>query len=111
MVRYYGYYSSVARGIRKKADIDDKIPCILEPGLAGKAIRKNWAELIQKIYEIDPLTCPACRGRMSVIAFIHDQDVIRKIPTHLNLWDVKRKPPSRAPPIDDFPAYDDQQGP
>ncbi len=48
-----------------------------------------------------------------VIAFIHDGDVIRKILKHLNLWDVKRKPPARAhaPPIDDFPAYDEHSGP
>ena len=50
---------------------------------------------------------------MRVIAFIHDQDVIRKILEHLNLWDVKRKPPPRAnaPPIDGFPLYDKTPGP
>jgi transcriptional regulator with GAF, ATPase, and Fis domain len=31
---------------------------------------KNWARLIQKIYEVDPLTCPKCQGRMRIIAFI-----------------------------------------
>jgi len=31
MVRYYGYYSNVARGKRKKAAVDDQVPCILEP--------------------------------------------------------------------------------
>jgi len=36
MVRYYGYYSNVARGKRKKAGEDDKIPCILEPELSDK---------------------------------------------------------------------------
>ena len=109
MVRYYGYYSNAARGKRKKADIDDKIPCILEPELTGKAFRQNWARLIQKIYEVDPLICSKCQGRMRVIAFIHDEDVIRKILTHLNLWDVKRKPPTRAhaPPIDSFPLHDE----
>ena len=63
MVRYYGYYSNVARGKRKKADDDDKIPCILQPKLTDGAFRKNWAPfisasggLIQKIYKIDPLT-------------------------------------------------------
>lgn len=30
MVRYYGYYSNVARGKRKKQDQDDLIPSILE---------------------------------------------------------------------------------
>jgi|GEM_PF-2054219 len=39
--RYYGYYSNVSRGKRKKAGIDDKIPGILKTELsnlpAGKA--------------------------------------------------------------------------
>ena len=85
MARYYGYYSNVARGKRKKADADDKIPCILEPELTDNAFRKNWARLIQKIYEVDPLTCAKCKGQMRLIAFIHDQDVICKILEHLNL--------------------------
>jgi len=113
MVRYYGYYSNAARGKRKKADVDDKIPCILEPELTDKTYRKNWARLIQKIYEVDPLTCAKCQGRMRVIAFIHDQDVIRKILEHLNLWDVKRKPfpCAHAPPIDSFPLHDEPPAP
>ncbi len=114
MVRYYGYYSNAARGKRKKADSDDKIPCILEPELTGKAFRKNWARLIQKIYEVDPLICSNCQGKMRVIAFIHDEDVIRKILKHLGLWDVKRKLPPRAhgPPFnDDSLEYDETPGP
>ena len=47
MVRYYGHYSSVARGKRKKANEDDKIPCILEPELTDRDFRRNWARLIQ----------------------------------------------------------------
>jgi hypothetical protein len=27
----------------------------------------NWARLIQKIYEVDPLTCPKCQGKMRII--------------------------------------------
>jgi len=52
-------------------------------------------------------------GRMRVIAFIHDQDVIRKILEHLNLWDVKRKPFPRlhAPSIDGFSLYDEPPAP
>ncbi|RZB37986.1 MAG: hypothetical protein SRB2_00693 [Desulfobacteraceae bacterium Eth-SRB2] len=96
MVRYYGYYSNVARGKRKKADADDKIPCILEPELTDMAFRKNWARLIQKIYEVDPLTCPKCQGSMGVTAFIEHEDVIKKILRHLGLWEVKRKPSPQA---------------
>jgi hypothetical protein len=113
MVRYYGYYSNVARGKRKKADADDKIPCILEPELTDKVFRRNWARLIQKIYEVDPLLCPKCSSEMRVIAFIEDPDVIKKILKHLDLWVIKRKPRpvANAPPIDAFPAYDKQPGP
>jgi len=49
MVRYYGYYSNVSRGRRKKADQDGLVPCILQPEESSKEYRKNWARLIQKI--------------------------------------------------------------
>jgi len=58
MVRHYGYCSNVARGKRQQKGLDDAIPYILEPQGNEKAFRKNWARLIQKIYEIDPLVCP-----------------------------------------------------
>jgi hypothetical protein len=56
MVRYYGHYSNVSRGRRKKENRDALIPSILEPDKDSKAYRKNWARVIQKIYEADPLT-------------------------------------------------------
>jgi hypothetical protein len=113
MVRYYGYYSNVSRGKRKKAQTDNQLPCILEPELSPKEFRKNWARLIQKIYEVDPLTCAKCQGSMRVIAFIEDEDIVKKILKHLGMWEVKRKPRPRAnaPPIDVFPVYDEQPGP
>ena len=43
MARYYGFDSNVARGKRKKTDINDKIPCFFEPELTGKTSRRNWA--------------------------------------------------------------------
>ncbi len=49
MVRYYGYYSNVSRGRRKKANTDELIPTVLEPELTSKVFRRNWARLIQKI--------------------------------------------------------------
>ena len=113
MVRYYGYYNNAARGKRKKADVDDKIPCILGPELTGTAFRKNWARLIQKIYEVNPLICPKCQGRMRVVSFIEDSDVIRKILKHLNLWDLQRppRPVAHAPPTQVFPTYDEHPAP
>jgi hypothetical protein len=77
MVRYYGYYSNVSRGKRKQESQDEWIPCILEPDEFSKESRRNWARLIQKIYEADPLTCPKCSGKMKVISVIEDEDVTR----------------------------------
>jgi hypothetical protein len=41
---------------------------------------KNWARLIQKIYEIDPLSCPKFSGALKIISVIDDEDVIKKDP-------------------------------
>jgi hypothetical protein len=60
-VRYYGYYSNVSRGKRKETE-DDGVPGILEADKSSKEYRKNWARLIQKIYEVDPLTLPEVSG-------------------------------------------------
>ena len=45
----------MARGKRKKNDQDERIPSILEPDGSSKEYRRNWARLIQKIYEVDSL--------------------------------------------------------
>jgi hypothetical protein len=106
-------YEEIFKYIDTSSVDDDKIPCILEPELSTWAFRRNWARLIQKIYEVDPLLCPKCSGAMRVIAFIEAPGVIRKILKHLNLWDIKRKPQplANAPPIDILPLYDDPPGP
>jgi len=40
--------------------------------------RRQWARLIAKVFEVDPLRCP-CGGTMRVIAFLLNPAVIRKI--------------------------------
>ncbi len=45
MVRYYGYYSNVCRGRRKKQNQDALIHDILERDEDSQAYRKNWAKL------------------------------------------------------------------
>ena len=96
MVRYYGHYSNVKRGKRKKEVKDEIIPCIIEESGVSPAKRKAWARLIQKIYEVDPLTCPKCRGPMKIIAFIEREEIIEKILKYLGLWLVKTRPPPRT---------------
>ena len=70
--------------------------CILQSEESSKEYRKNWARLIQKIYEVDPLTCAKFKGRMWVMAFMKDQDVIEETVKHLGLLEVKPRPPAKA---------------
>jgi hypothetical protein len=93
MVRYYGHHSNASRGPRQKKNLDDLIPSILEPG--DLKPNRTWARLIQKIYEVDPLTCPMCQGQMRILAFIEDEEVIEKMLKHLGLWDLKVRPPPK----------------
>lgn len=71
--------------------------------------------MIQKIYEVDPLTCPKCQGAMKVISFIQDSEIIKKILKPLDLWDLKSKPlpKANAPPknIEPHLNYSDCQLP
>jgi hypothetical protein len=108
MVRYYSYYSNVARGKRQKEDNDKAIPCILEPQGNVKAFRKRWARLIHKIYEVDSLVCPKCKDAMMIISFIEDMSVIRDILQHLGPWLVRsrRQPKIHASSIREYAACD-----
>ena len=111
--RYYGFYSNKSRGLRKKAGTDDQVPALIDSDISRKAFRKNWARLIQKIYNVNPLLCPKCSGSMRIISLIDDAEIIKKILKHLGLWDVKHKPPARAngPPTESFIIYDESSSP
>ena len=64
----------------------------------GRALRRSWAQLIKRIYEVDPLVCPSCGAEMKVIAFITEHDVVDKILRHLKRRDEEgrgRGPPGR----------------
>jgi hypothetical protein len=49
--------------------------------------------MIRKVYEVDPLTCAKCGGKMCVIAFITEFSVADRIIHHLKLAFVASKPP------------------
>ena len=55
----------------------------------------TWAALIKAVFEVDPLKCPKCGGTMKIVSFIEEEDVIRDILKHCNLW---KEMPSRSPP-------------
>jgi hypothetical protein len=70
-------------------------------------LNRSWARLIQKIYEVDPLICPVCRGQMKIIAFIEDYKVVKKILDYLGIYEFgnKRAPPKAAEDPDEFDGY------
>ena len=108
LVRYYGWYSYVARGKRRRRDEAhiDATPADGRhvPSVSGdrdrspdvRALRRSWAQLIKRVYEVDPLVCPKCGGEMRIIAFIIDHDVVDAILRHLAKAEA-RSP--RGPPI------------
>jgi len=53
---------------------------------------KGWAEMIRKVYEVDPMVCPQCGGQMKAIAFLTDYAVVDKIINHLKLTFVADRP-------------------
>jgi hypothetical protein len=74
------------------------------PRLAPTEASRRWAALLQQIFEVDPLACPACHGTMRIVAFITQASVINRILTHLRTraapaaYPGARSPPStRAP--------------
>ena len=105
LIRYYGWYSNKARGLRKKAAAAPSLPSpVLGRGAAIRSpgegidvtalvppptqassltsqVSPTWAMLIKRVYEVDPLECPKCSGAMKVVAFIEppQADVIERI--------------------------------
>jgi hypothetical protein len=61
----------------KKVGREEAIPCILEPQGDAKVFRRHWARLIQKIYEVDPLVCPKCKGALfrNVVHDLHQAEI------------------------------------
>lgn len=52
--------------------------------------------MIRKVYEVDPLLCPACGGQMFIISFIEDHKVIDKIIAHLKITFMAERPPPQC---------------
>jgi hypothetical protein len=93
MIRYYGLYSNAHRRKMHKAGFDPLYPIITEEG-PTYVPSKGWAEMIRKVYEVDPLLCPSCGGRMRILSFIEEPKTIDRIIRHLELtFEAARPPP------------------
>ena len=91
-VRYYGLYANAHRGKVKKASRAAFPLRIVEEELRPIP-SKGWAEMIRKVYEVDPMVCPQCGSQMKVISFLTDYAVVDRIIDHLKLTFIADKPP------------------
>jgi hypothetical protein len=91
-VRYYGLYANAHRGKIRKASLA-AFPLRMVEEELRPIPSKGWAEMIRKVYEVDPLICPRCGGRMKVVAFLTDYAVVDRIIDHLKLTFVTERPP------------------
>jgi hypothetical protein len=72
-------------------DARARLPAFVAPA-APPPCRTAWADLLQRVFEVDALRCPACGGRMQILSAITEPDVARRILECLDM-------PSRAPPL------------
>jgi Putative transposase. len=114
LIRRYGLYSSRIKGRWEEMDYiaerapqgwraehdqnvgSDQEPVEFSPfpdseGVCSLARKSAWARLLARVYEVDPLVCPACGSQMKVIAVIQDIDEIKHILRHL--IKIGRAPP------------------
>lgn len=82
LVHFYGAYANRVRSATPRCGDSAQKQAEDEPSPPRRALRKRWAELIYKIYEVDPLTCRQCGTQMKIIAFITEPAVIRRILDH-----------------------------
>jgi hypothetical protein len=67
--------------------------------------RLSWAELMQRVFARDVLECPACGGRMRVIAAIEQPSVIEAILRSQGL--ATRAPPTAPARANELPLFAD----
>jgi len=116
-LRYYGAASStIRRGGRKgrlaatPGDAQRTIgagevpegpaaPEEAEESTYVKARRRTWAQLLARVYGVDALKCGRCGGRMKIISWITDAEVIERILRHRGEWGRTRGPPAESAPV------------
>ena len=106
LVRYHGVLApnaSERKQIVPAPTVADK-PSLEPTAVAtpqARAHRRTWACLLARIFDIDGTLCPACGGRMRIIAALTDSVSIRHylkgvgLPAEPPTIDPPRPPPQR----------------
>jgi hypothetical protein len=99
---YHGVFASTSP-LRKKVAANAKnlasqtMPDMREAVEKVEKVSSNWAKLIARIYEVNPLTCTGCGKNIRIISFVTHREAIWRILKGIGLEAV-------VPEFD--PAYD-----
>ena len=111
LIRYHGVLAAHAR-LRQRVVAQAKRPSEPEPpdSAAGSpppgptapprpGRYLSWAELLRRVFEIDVLECPACGGRMRILATLTEETSIASFLRGIGVSsEVPRFAPARSPP-------------
>ena len=100
-VRYYGAYATRRRVWWRGGGgvLVDAPAATVSTESAGdwpalRARKRRWTELLRLVFKVEVEVCPRCSGAMSIVAFITEQAVVRRILAHLD----RRQVDARAGP-------------
>ena len=102
--RYWGFYSNAARGKRYREAAEGSEKPIADPSededLASwkKRRRISWAQLIRKVFEVDPMLCSFCGAKLEVLSFTLELGTIRKFLASIDCPSQEPEPLGHSPP-------------
>jgi hypothetical protein len=74
-------------------------PREIDPSSIPRFSRLPWAVLLKRVFLVDVLECPKCKGRMKILAAVTAPASVRRILDHLGLpSEVPRLQQARPPP-------------
>jgi hypothetical protein len=97
LVLFYGAYANRIRTLYR-ADDSARFQADGEANelTFRRTLSRRWAELIYRVYVIDPLDCPRCEASMKILAFITQPAVIHQILDRLDAKTRQRAPPESS---------------
>jgi hypothetical protein len=109
LVRYHGILGPAARDRDKVVPRSKAIefgqppssgePREIDPSRVPRFGRLSWAALLKRVFLVDVLECPKCRGRMKIVAVVTATAGVRRILAHLDLpTEAPRLRAARPPP-------------
>jgi hypothetical protein len=78
-------------------DATELEPGCASPGSTKPSNRHPWAWLLQRVFAVDVMTCPRCRGAMKLVEIANEREAIARALATAGLG--PRPPPRPSPPL------------